>query len=368
MIFFEGLALLYASSLTAIILTALICQFIIRTSNKRKLVDSVHEDLNLPNQENKNVPSFGGVAIIIATICSALLFADLKNIYVQLLLLTIVVCGGLGFIDDYVKIFKKSKKGISPKVRLLTEGMVGLIVALNLLKNENIKCLVPENFSVFSLRHDPAHQLLTKLPFVKGYMLDYNIGHALGIIIFILILIFIITGTSNAINLTDGIDGLALKNSILTLAVLIILSFVYGNKSSQNIFVPCIGKTTVVLVALFFSCLTCLWFNTFPAKIFMGDSGSLMLGGVISVMAIFLRIELFLPMLCFVPVVETLTVILQVLYFKYTKKKYGQGRRLFLLSPLHYHLIKKGWPETTTCSRLTLIAILVTLLSLSLLV
>ena len=335
------------------------------------MVDEVREAIHFENQENKKVPPFGGVAIILSTLISTVLFADLKNIYVQLLLLGMVAIGGVGFYDDFLKVFKKSKQGVKPIIKLFIQGGIGTLISFNIFENNKIAVQVPENYKVISLQtQEESKKVLTKIPFFKKTVVDYNTNEILkygALLLYAFLLSFIIAGTSNAVNLTDGVDGLALKNSLLTLAVLTFFSILYDNAIltffTNSLFIKGISETVIFSCALFFSCLTCLWFNAFPAKIFIGDSGSLMLGGVIAILAIFLRIEWFLPILCGLFFIETVTVILQVFYFRYTKRKFGQGKKLFLMSPLHYHLIKKGCPEVNTTTRLTIISMIFTLLA-----
>lgn len=333
------------------------------------MVDEVREEIQFEHQESKKVPLFGGVAIILSTFITTILFANLKNIYVQLLLLSMIAIGGIGFYDDFIKVFKKSKKGVKPIVKLLIQGGIGLLISFNVFENKKVAVRVPSNYKIISVQEE-SEKIITKVPFLKKTVLDYNTNQILkygALLIYAFLLSFIIAGTSNAVNLTDGVDGLALKNSLLTISVLTFFSILYGNEFlaffSNSLFIRGISETVIFSCSLFFSCLACLWFNAFPAKIFIGDSGSLMLGGVIAVLAIFLRIELFLPILCGLFFFETVTVILQVFYFKYTKKKYGQGKKLFLLSPLHYHLIQKGWTEVNATARLTIISMILTFLA-----
>ena len=360
---------LFWAIVTSLVLTFYLCRRIIFFCNKNKIVDEVR-DLQLEHQENKNVPSMGGVAIVLSTFVSTLLFANLKNIYVQLLLLTMLITGGIGFVDDYIKIFKRSKEGIRPIGKLLIQGVLGIIICCATFGNKKVDVKFPKKYKIVSVQENEKHvkRVVTRIPFCKKYALDYKTKHWLAFVIYVCILTFIISGTSNAVNLTDGIDGLALKNSLISLFVLIFLSFVFGKKgfasNLHSFYIKNILESSIFSCSLFSSCLACLWFNAFPAKIFIGDTGSLMLGGVIAVLAIFLRIELFLPILCGLFFIETLTVILQVGYFKYTKKKSGTGKKLFLLSPLHYHLIKKGWPEVNTAARLTILSIVCAIITL----
>lgn len=365
------LGCILCSIVTSLILTFFLCKFIISFCNKKNMVDEVREAIHFENQENKKVPPFGGVAIILSTLISTVLFADLKNIYVQLLLLGMVAIGGVGFYDDFLKVFKKSKQGVKPIIKLFIQGGIGTLISFNIFENNKIAVQVPENYKVISLQtQEESKKVLTKIPFFKKTVVDYNTNEILkygALLLYAFLLSFIIAGTSNAVNLTDGVDGLALKNSLLTLAVLTFFSILYDNAIltffTNSLFIKGISETVIFSCALFFSCLTCLWFNAFPAKIFIGDSGSLMLGGVIAILAIFLRIEWFLPILCGLFFIETVTVILQVFYFRYTKRKFGQGKKLFLMSPLHYHLIKKGWPEVNTTTRLTIISMIFTILA-----
>lgn len=346
---------------------------IINRLRKMQIGETVRE-LGLEGQKEKaGTPTMGGVIIIIATLIPVLLFAKLDNIYVLLLILTTLWMGIIGFLDDYIKVFKKDKEGLKGRFKVIGQIGLGLIVGSVLYFSPDV-----------TVREVPASQMLsdiaaseydvkstaTTIPFFKDNEFDYGVliswmgegAENYVWLIFIPIIIFIITAVSNGANLTDGIDGLAAGTSAISTFVLGIFAFVSGNvifSSYLNImYIPNSGEMTVFIAAFMGALIGFLWYNTYPAQVFMGDTGSLTIGGIIAVMAIAVRKELLIPVLCGIFLVENLSVVLQVSYFKFTKKKYGEGKRVFLMAPLHHHFQKKGYHESKIVTRFWIIAIL----------
>lgn len=354
-----------------------------------KLVGEEIRDLGLEGQiQKKGTPTMGGLIILASIIIPTLLFAKLHNIYIILMLITTIWLGTIGFIDDYIKVFKKNKKGLAGKFKILGQVGLGLIVGCTIYfcdetvikekvnKNENLV----NTQSMFKLDNfGEAQQLFTKqsikstkttIPFVKNNEFDYaDLLSWLGtgykkyaFLIFIPIVIFIIVAVSNGANLTDGLDGLAAGTSSIIGATLGILAYVSGNIIFANylniMYIPNIGELTIYIGAFVGACIGFLWYNSYPAQVFMGDTGSLALGGIIAVFAIIIRKELLIPILCGIFLVQSISVILQVAYFKFTKKRYGEGRRIFLMSPLHHHYQKKGYHEAKITFRFLIIGIM----------
>lgn len=341
-------------------------------------------DLGLEGQKEKEgTPTMGGIIIIMAILFPFLLMANLENAYVQIMLLTTVWMGSIGFIDDYIKVFKKNKKGLSGKFKVLGQIGLGLIVGLMMLFNEDIVVrLSPQEAevkdldvvkSVIDVRGEEwvyVKTTMTNMPFLKDNSLDYKqllwfLGDnaaAFVWVIFIPIIIFIVTAVSNAANLTDGIDGLATGVSAIIGVTLGVLAYVSGNVIAADylniMYLPGISELVIFSASFLGACIGFLWYNAYPAQVFMGDTGSLTLGGLIASMAILLRKELLIPILCGIFVVENVSVVVQVAYFKYTRKKYGEGRRVFLMSPLHHHYQKKGIPEPKIVTRFWIVGIL----------
>ena len=346
-------------------------------------------DLGLDGQKQKQgTPTMGGIIIIIATLIPVLLFAKLDNVYVVLLIVTTLWMGAIGFIDDYIKKFKNDKEGLKGKFKVLGQVGLGLIVGTVLYFNDNvtIKEQVSEQVqtamvstgNTMVLMHNPGVKQFhpetkstkTTIPFLKNNEFDYadiltffNEGWGkYAWIIFIPVVIFIITAVSNGANLTDGIDGLAAGTSVISVVVLGLFAWLSGNiifSDYLNImYIPRIGEMTIFVGAFVGALIGFLWYNTFPAQVFMGDTGSLTIGGIIAVIAIAVRKELLVPILCGVFLAENLSVVLQVSYFKYTKKKYGEGKRIFLMSPLHHHYQKKGMHESKIVNRFWIVAIM----------
>lgn len=374
--------------ITSLFISLFIGKKIIRKLQIKQVGEEIR-DLGLEGQiQKKGTPTMGGLIILASIIIPTLLFAKLHNIYIILMLITTIWLGAIGFIDDYIKVFKKNKKGLAGKFKILGQVGLGLIVGCTIYfcdetvikekvnKNENLV----NTQSMFKLDNfGEAQQLFTKqsikstkttIPFVKNNEFDYadllawlGTGYKkYAFLIFIPIVIFIIVAVSNGANLTDGLDGLAAGTSSVIGATLGILAYVSGNIIFANylniMYIPNIGELTIYIGAFVGACIGFLWYNSYPAQVFMGDTGSLALGGIIAVFAIIIRKELLIPILCGIFLVQSISVILQVAYFKYTKKRYGEGRRIFLMSPLHHHYQKKGYHEAKITFRFLIIGIM----------
>ena len=350
---------------------------------KKKQVGETVRELGLDGQTEKNgTPSMGGIIIILGTLIPVLLIARIDNIYIILLIVTTLWMGLIGIIDDYIKIFRKNKSGLKGKFKIIGQLMLGLFVGSVLyfhpdvtVRQEietDIKSTQIVSSQVFS---EEKKSTITTIPMVKGNEFDYVsliswISPKLekyGWIIFIAVVIFIITAVSNAANLTDGIDGLAAGTSVIIVMTLGIFTWVSGNLIFSDylniMFIPGVGEVTVFIAAFTGSLIGFLWYNTFPANVFMGDTGSLTIGAIISVLCFITRKELLMPILCGVFFIETLSVLLQVGYFKYTKKKLGVGKRIFKMSPLHHHYQKKGFHESKIATRFWIITVLLAVIS-----
>ena len=326
------------ASITAIVLILCFGKKFIKYMQRKQLGEEIR-DLGLEGQlAKKGTPTMGGVLILGAILIAVLLFGDLTNMYIQLLLITLLWLGCLGFTDDYIKVFRKNKEGMPGKYKIVGQVILGLAVGITI-------CV-----------HEDTISTLTTIPFVKDNEFDYawlalgsgKTKELLQVVIYILVIIFIITAVSNGTNLTDGMDGLAAGVTAIVGAVLGILAYFSGNviyaEYLNIMYIPDSGEIVVYMSALIGALLGFLWYNSYPAQVFMGDTGSLALGGIIGVAAVLIRKELLLPILCGVFLAESLSVIIQRLYFKYTKKKYGEGRRVFKMSPLHHHFQKEGVP------------------------
>ena len=351
---------------------------------RNQQVGETVRELGLAGQTQKaGTPTMGGLIIIISTLIPVLLLTKLNNVYIILLIVTTLWMGTIGFIDDYIKIFKKDKQGLKGIFKVIGQVGLGLIVGSVLYFNPNVtvKAEVPKtiNFNqtenVISQAAIEEKSTITTIPFVKNNQLDYAellawTGEGYenwAWLIFIPIVIFIITAVSNGANLSDGIDGLAAGTSAISVLALGIFTFVSGNVIFSNylniMYIPNSGEMTVFISAFVGSLIGFLWYNSYPASVFMGDTGSLTIGGIIAVLAISVRKELLLPILCAIFFAENLSVILQVAYFKYTKNRFGEGRRIFLMSPLHHHYQKKGYHESKIVTRFWIVAILLAILS-----
>ncbi|MCQ2158834.1 MAG: phospho-N-acetylmuramoyl-pentapeptide-transferase [Bacteroidales bacterium] len=331
---------------------------------RKKQIGETVRNLGLEGQvEKTGTPTMGGVIIIFSILVAALLVCDLRNIYTQLLILTTLWCGALGFTDDWIKVFKHDKNGLSEKKKLIGQIGLGVVIALAV-------CFHP------GLGGSTA----TTIPFVKSHEFDYDclaffaqggLRNAIKWIIYAIVIIFIITACSNGANLTDGMDGLSAGTSLLVGVVLGILGWLGGNVINANyldiMYLPGSGEVAVFMSAFAGALAGFLWYNTYPAEVFMGDTGSLTIGGIIGVGAVLIHKELMLPILCGIFVVESLSVIIQRSYFKSTKKKYGEGRRFFKMAPIHHHYQKMGHPEARIVTRFWIIGIILAVATLALL-
>lgn len=348
----------------------------------RKQVGETVRDLGLKGQiEKQGTPTMGGLIIIAAILIPTLLFCELDNIYVIVMIITTVILGGIGFLDDYIKVFKKNKKGLAGKFKIVGQVVVGILVGAILFFNQDVVSkrkvyFQSELTGEISSEWFQEKSVKTNIPFIKNNEFDY--AWLLGFlgkekaekwawIIFIPLVILVVTAVSNGANITDGLDGLATGTSAIIGVVLAIFAFVSGNLVFSDylniMFIPESGELTVFISAFVGACIGFLWYNSFPAQVFMGDTGSLALGGIIAVFAISVRKELLIPLFCGVFLIENISVMLQVSYFKYTKRKYGEGRRIFLMAPLHHHYQKAGYHESKIVSRFWIVGIILAVLS-----
>lgn len=356
---------------------------------RRKQVGEDIRDLGLEGQmQKKGTPTMGGLIIIAAILVPTLLMARLDNVYVVLLIGTTVALGLIGFLDDYIKVFKKNKEGLAGRFKIVGQVSVGLIVGLTLYFNDSVVIREVEPASLASvsmlspelldrkLEYQDVKSTKTTVPFFKNNELDYGkiipwLSDNYTWIVYTLVVIAVVVAVSNGANITDGIDGLAAGTSAiigLTLAIFAYLSGRVDFSSYLNImYIPNLSELVIFCTAFVGACLGFLWYNAYPAQVFMGDTGSLSMGGIIAVLALAVRKELMIPLLCGIFLVENLSVVAQVSYFKYTKKKYGEGRRIFLMSPLHHHYQKKNIHEAKIVTRFWIIGILLAILTLALL-
>ncbi len=346
----------------------------------KKQIGETVRDLGLDGQKKKvGTPTMGGLIIILSTIVPVLLFSNFTNIYIQILLFTTLWMGLIGFIDDYIKIFKKNKDGLKGKFKIIGQVILGLVVGLTLFLHPEVTIkdqVIEQEKSEIILNNLEYKSTLTTIPFVKDNQFDYSFissyfpGYfdTISLIVFIIVVILIVTSVSNGANLTDGIDGLAAGSSVIITITLGVFAWVSGNiifSEYLNImYIPRVGEVVIFISAFIGALIGFLWFNSFPAQVFMGDTGSLTIGGIIAVLAIIVRKELLLPLICGVFLIETLSVIIQVGYFKYTKRTLGVGKRIFLMSPLHHHYQKLGIHESKITVRFWIIGILLAILSL----
>jgi len=368
--------------ITALLFSLLVGKKIILRLKKKQIGETVR-DLNLKGQKEKEgTPTMGGIIIILATLIPVLLFTDLSNIYIQLLLITLIWMGFIGFSDDYIKVIKKNKDGLAGKFKILGQITLGVVVGIVMFSNQDIT-IRTENFDRIVKTqkqlgdnfNPPEKSLKTSIPSVKNNEFDYAsilkvISPSLekfSWLLFVLIVIFIITAVSNAANLTDGIDGLAAGTSAIIIIALAILAWVSGNiivADYLNImYIPGIGEVSVFISAFAGALIGFLWFNAFPAQVFMGDTGSLTIGAIIAVVAIIIRKELLLPILAGIFVLENASVLIQRYWFKYTRLKYGEGRRVFKMAPVHHHFQKIGWHENKIVIRFWIIGVILAALS-----
>lgn len=377
--FRSGLAVVFS-----LLISTIYGKKIVNFLRNQQVGETVRE-LGLDGQTQKaGTPTMGGLIIIVATLVPVILLAKLDNIYIVLLIVTTLWMGTIGFIDDYIKIFKKDKKGLKGGFKVIGQVGLGLIVGTVLyfdpgvtVRNETQKAVVNFNQTENMIHPIPLEKksTATTIPFMKNNEFDYaellawtGEGYRdMAWLIFIPIVIFIIAAVSNGANLTDGIDGLAAGTSAISVLALGIFTFVSGNiifSTYLNImYIPNSGEMTVFIAAFVGALIGFLWYNSYPASVFMGDTGSLTIGGIIAVLAISVRKELLIPLLCGIFLVENLSVVIQVGYFKYTKKRFGEGRRVFLMSPLHHHYQKKGYHESKIVTRFWIVGIMLAILS-----
>jgi phospho-N-acetylmuramoyl-pentapeptide-transferase len=359
----------------------------------RKQVGETIRDLGLAGEKQKQgTPTMGGLIIISAILIPTLLFAKLHNIYIVLMIVSTLWLGAIGFLDDYIKVFKKDKKGLAGKFKVLGQIGLGIIVGFTVYFHPDIKTKVEitealvskvdaEKVTVIVESDSSKHFMLDKklpnttIPFVKDNEFNYSsimamLGEGMRNytwIIYMMAVIIIVTAVSNGANITDGIDGLATGTSAIIGATLGVFAYVSGNLFVANylniMYIPYSGELVIFIAAFVGACVGFLWYNSYPAQVFMGDTGSLALGGIIAVFAIVVRKELLIPVLCGIFLIENLSVMIQVSYFKYTKKKFGEGKRIFLMSPLHHHYQKKGMHESKIVSRFWIIGIMLAVLT-----
>lgn len=373
----------------SLIFATIIGRRIIRLLQRQQIGETVR-DLGLEGQlQKKGTPTMGGIIILLSILVPVLLLCRLDNVYVILMIVTTVWLGIIGFIDDYIKVFRKNKEGMPGRTKIVGQVALGIVVAATLYFNDDVvirtgtAAKVSQADSIEQVEAaapavTPQHITkapITTIPFVKNHQFDYRWLAAwagehcdmVGWAIFALIVIFAITAVSNGANLTDGLDGLAAGTSSTIGAALMVFAYVsshYAFAGYLNImFIPNSAELVVFMAAFVGATIGFLWYNSYPAQVFMGDTGSLMIGGIIAVYAILIHVELLLPVLCGIFLVENVSVIMQVSYFKYTKKKYGEGRRIFLMTPLHHHFQKKGLPEPKIVSRFWLVGIVLAMLT-----
>ncbi|WP_138431426.1 phospho-N-acetylmuramoyl-pentapeptide-transferase [Fodinibius saliphilus] len=338
----------------ALFISVMIGRRIIQWLEKMQLREVIREDIGLDNHLGKaHTPTMGGIIILLAVLIPALFWMKMDSVYTWMIILVTLVLGVVGFIDDYIKVVKKDKTGLSGKFKIAGQVTVGLLLGLTLYFWPDFK----------------SFNTLSTVPFLKSVNIDYAfLGEALGWVIYIPMVIFVITAVSNATNLTDGLDGLAAGTSAIAGLILGIFAYVSGRTDFSDflniIYLPGSGELTIFCASLVGACMGFLWYNTHPASVFMGDTGSLALGGSFGALALMLHKELLLPIICGIFFVETVSVIIQTTYFKYTKRKYGEGKRVFLMTPIHHHFEKKGLPESKIVVRFWIIAVLLGILSL----
>ena len=368
------------AALFSLIITITFGSHIINWIRNRQIGETVR-DLGLEGQnQKKGTPTMGGLMMIAAILIPTLLFANLNNIYILLLLVTTVWLGLIGFLDDYIKVFRKNKDGLQGRFKIVGQIGIGIIVGATLYYHDDV--VIREFSTPVSVEsgviETPAFQdtkaLKTTIPFFKNNELNYEdflgfLGDSMTPVLYIFVAIFIITAVSNGANITDGIDGLAAGTSAIIGLTIAIFAYLSGNAIFSQylniMYIPNSGELVIFTAAFIGACVGFLWYNSYPAQVFMGDTGSLMLGGVIAVLALTLRKELLIPILCGIFLIENLSVMIQVGYFKYTKKKYGEGRRVFLMSPLHHHYQKKGIHESKIVIRFWIVGILLAVVTLA---
>ena len=365
--------------ITSLLVSLVFGGSIIKLIKKYQIGEQVRK-LGLEGEDKKSgTPTMGGLIILAAIIIPTLLFAKLENIYIQVMLISTIWLGIIGFIDDYIKVFKKDKKGLAGKFKILGQVGLGLIVGLIMVFHSDItikeKNIQTEVEGVYDFSTSSVKSSKTTIPFFKNNEFNYeNLTSWLGDgmakyswLLFILVVIFVITAVSNGANMTDGLDGLATGTSAIIGAALVLFCYVSGNIIAADylniMYIPDSGELVIFMSAFVGACVGFMWYNSFPAQVFMGDTGSLSLGGIIAVVAILIRKELLIPILCGVFLIENLSVLLQVSYFKYTRKKYGEGRRIFKMAPIHHHFQMKGIHESKIVTRFWIVSVMLAILS-----
>jgi phospho-N-acetylmuramoyl-pentapeptide-transferase len=378
--------------ITSLFISMIIGKRLIGFLKKKQVGESIR-DLGLEGQQQKKgTPTMGGLIILAAILIPTLLFAKLQNIYIIIILISTFWLGFIGFLDDYIKVFKKDKKGLAGKFKVLGQVVLGLIVGVTMyfspdivIREKATRQTFVSSREIFSVESNaeraskftkvPVKSTKTTIPFFKNNEFDYSVllswmGNGYKkwtFLIFIPIIIFIIIAVSNGANLTDGLDGLATGSSAIIGITLGILAYVSGNYFIADylniMYIPSTGELAIYISAFVGACIGFLWYNSYPAQVFMGDTGSLALGGIIAVFAVLIRKEILIPIFCGVFLVENLSVVLQVTFFKYTKRKYGTGKRIFLMSPLHHHFQVKGYHESKIVLRFFIIGIMLAVLT-----
>tara|TARA_B100000925_G_scaffold123408_1_gene91687 strand:+ start:576 stop:1784 length:1209 start_codon:yes stop_codon:yes gene_type:complete len=367
------------AAIFSLVISILFGKKIIATLTKFQLSENIR-DLDLIGQNEKSgTPTMGGIIILISILIPTILFADLSNIYILIMIIVTILAGFIGFIDDYLKIKNKNKDGLKGKFKVTGQIVIGIIVSYIIITNESV---VVRNFSdeitsesiKNGVEYFDTKDLITTIPFIKDNEFNYNwlLPDSLEEytwLIYCLVIIFIITAVSNGANITDGLDGLAAGTSAIVGITLSIFIYLSGNIIFSDylniLYIPDIGELVIFSFSFVGACIGFIWYNSYPAQVFMGDTGSLSIGAVIAVLAIIAKKELLIPLLCGVFLIENLSVILQVLYFKYTRNKYGEGQRLFLMAPLHHHYQKKGIHETKIVARFWMVSILLAIMTLA---
>ena len=347
---------------------------------RNKQIGEQVRKLGLEGEQAKSgTPTMGGLIILSAVLVPTLLFARLDNIYIQVMLISTIWLGVIGFIDDYIKVFRKDKEGLAGKFKILGQVGIGVIVGLVMVFHSDIvvkeKNIPTEIEGIYDFSENAEKSSITTIPFLKNNEFDYQdltswIGDGMNKyswLLFIFVVIFVITAVSNGANMTDGLDGLATGTSAIIGSTLVLFTYVSGNIIAADylniMYIPNSGELVIYMSAFVGSCVGFMWYNSYPAQVFMGDTGSLSLGGIIAVVAILIRKELLIPILCGVFLIENLSVILQVGYFKYTRKKYGEGKRIFRMAPLHHHFQKLGIHESKIVTRFWIVGIFLAILT-----
>lgn len=369
------------AALLSLIITITFGKNLVNILHKKQVGESIR-DLGLDGQmEKKGTPTMGGIIIILAIILPTLLFSRIGNIYVILILIATVWMGLIGFLDDYIKVFRKNKEGLRGIFKIVGQIGLGLIVGLTLYYHSDVVVrefapnqVIQSGLKMSEIIYEDVKSTITTIPFMKNNELDYSmftfgLGDWMTMPIYVGFVILIIMAVSNGANITDGIDGLAAGTSAIIGLTLAILAYVSGNVIFSDyldiMYIPGSGELVIFCSAFVGACVGFLWYNAFPAQVFMGDTGSLSLGAIIAVLALTIRKELLIPVLCGIFLIENLSVIIQVSYFKYTRKKYGEGRRIFRMAPLHHHYQKKGLHEAKIVSRFWTVGILLAIMTLA---